>query len=1003
MVAFRFLSIFVVLVTFVFVLLRPAEPHNVSQSRQVQQVSPAPPCKGIPIKPGSSIQQELIGGSAHCYKIELAVNDFLRVLVDQKGIDVVLTIFAPDGQKVSEVDRPTGSRGKETISVIAGSAGSYTLEVRSLESVAAEGQYFLSVDPSRPAVGQDSTGILAEQTVSEAERLRARGSAESLRMAIKKFDRAAALWAAVNQPYEEAIALYGSGLSCTSLSENQTAIQYLARAIALFDGDEHGKGLARAAIAWPYMYLGDYDQAFQNFSLAFELYHNEENVRGEGIALYGIGWVDALRGQNEEALKNFSESLSRRRIAQDRRGEALTLTGLAKIEGRLGNYSKVLAYFQQALQILPTPHDRYVEADILSNLGWVHSALGQNTLAMDYFQCALPLRQLTGDSIGEATTLYGISSIERRLHHLQEAQQAIEEALGIIESLRLRGTNQQLRISYFASIQDYYDFYISILMERHNLQPSAAYAAKALQACERARARGLIDLLAEARIDLRRGVAPSVINQERTISEKLGAVAEHQPPLANNEGPEEEQALALKARDLSNQFEAVKGAVRSANPAYAALIQPQPLSAPEIQKQLDNETVLIEYALGRDRSYAWSVTATEVRSYELPAREGIESLVHQFYDALTERNRVEPAENREARRERFDRADVTAGRDSRELSRMLLWPIHEVTGTKRIIFVSTGALQFVPFAALVERPSMSTEDNAAAALQSSVGAQASRPLMVDHEIVVLPSATTLAVIRKQTEKRKPQTKAVAVIGDPVFSSSDDRLQLASNSTLVQFAPDAIRQIAGLPVRANGWPTERGSQFPRLISSRWEANRIVSLVPRDAGKLFLDFAASRETALSGELGRYRFVHFATHALIDDDPNLSGIVLSLVDDRGHQQNGFLSTNDIFTLKLPVELVVLSACRTGLGKDIKGEGLVGLTRGFMYAGVPRIVVSLWNVEDKPTSELMVRLYKFMLGPEKLSPAAALRKAQLELWQDPRWQSPYFWAPFILQGEWK
>jgi CHAT domain-containing protein len=998
----RFLSTLRVIAIWIFVLSSFAQSNRiVAQPKTQTSSSLGYSTATLVITPGAAIQRRLKGGAGDLYSIDLSANDYLHVVIDQQGIDVVLTIVNPAGVKLPDIDRPNGSRGKEAISTIAESAGTYLLEVRSLESVAAEGQYLLMVDPLRPMEAQDATRMLAERTVSEAERLRAQGSAESLRLAIEKFDLAAALWANVNESYEEAIASYGSGLSCTSLSENQRAIQYLGRAVSLFDGDEHGQGLAMAAIAWPYMYLADYDQAFQNFSLAFELYQNEQNVRGEGIALYGIGWVYALRGQNEEALKNFSASLSRRRIAQDRRGEALTLTGLAKIEGRLGNYSQVLDYFEQALRILPTPHDRYVEADILSNLGWVHSALGQNTLAMDYFQCALPLRQVTGDSIGEATTLYGISSIERRLHHLEEAQQAIEGALRIIESLRLRGTNQQLRISYFASIQDYYDFYISILMERHNLQPSAAYAAKALHACERARARGLIDLLAEAQIDLRRGVGRSLIRQEETISEKLIAVAE--PSLANNEGPEEEQALALRARDLSNQFEAVKGAIRSANPAYAALIQPQPLSAPEIQKQLDKDTVLVEYALGRDRSYAWSVTATQVRSYELPTREGIENLAHQFYDALTERNRIEPAENGEARRERFNRADVTAAQDSRELSRTLIWPIHEITGTKRIVFITTGALQFVPFAALVERMSLSTEDDAAAVLQSSISAQATRPLMVDHEIVVLPSATTLAVIRKQTEKRRPQTKAVAVIGDPVFSSSDDRFEIDSTSAQVQFAPGAIRQIAELPVRANGWPTERGSQFSRLISSRWEADRIVSLVPRDAGKLFLDFAASRETALSGELGRYRFVHFATHALIDDDPNLSGIVLSLVDERGHPQNGFLSTNDIFTLKLPVELVVLSACRTGLGKDIKGEGLVGLTRGFMYAGALRIVVSLWNVEDKPTSELMVRFYKHMLGPEKLPPAAALRKAQLELWQDPRWQSPYFWAPFILQGEWR
>jgi CHAT domain-containing protein len=193
-------------------------------------------------------------------------------------------------------------------------------------------------------------------------------------------------------------------------------------------------------------------------------------------------------------------------------------------------------------------------------------------------------------------------------------------------------------------------------------------------------------------------------------------------------------------------------------------------------------------------------------------------------------------------------------------------------------------------------------------------------------------------------------------------------------------------------------------FGRLLSTRREATAILSLVPERERMQALDFEASRTTALKPELGEYRIVHFATHGLLNNiHPELSGIVLSLVDEAGRQQDGFLRLQDIFNLKLPAELVALSACQTGLGKEIKGEGLVGLTRGFMYAGAPRIVASLWKVDDRATSELMKRFYQGMLGPEALRPAGALRQAQLSIWKQKQWREPYYWAAFVLQGEWK
>ncbi|MDX6288644.1 MAG: hypothetical protein QOH42_443, partial [Blastocatellia bacterium] len=446
------------------------------------------------LKPGDSTDRELAGGGQDSYQLELPAHQFVQVVVEQLGIDVVLAISRTNGSELIRVDRPNSTRGRETISMITSAAGSYRLDVSSLESVTARGQYHLHLNQLRHPLGEDATWIAAEQTVSEGERLRSQSSADSFRKAIEKFNEAEELWRLLKQPYEQAVALYGSGISCTSLSDNQEAIEYLSRALTLFDHDTHGEAITRGAMGWPYMYLGDYDKALDTFSQSFQLYHSEENVRGEGITLYGIGWVHALRGDDQEALANFSASLKRRRDAKDRRGEAITLAGIGKIEARRGNYNQALNSLKQAQNVLGG-RDRYAEADILSNLGWIYNALEDERSALDHFQRALPLRQQAGDRIGEATTIFGISTTQRHFGHWQEALTAIESAVNIIESLRARGSNQQLRISYFSSIQDYYDFYIRLLMYLHRLNPSAGYASKALYASERARARGLIDLL----------------------------------------------------------------------------------------------------------------------------------------------------------------------------------------------------------------------------------------------------------------------------------------------------------------------------------------------------------------------------------------------------------------------------------------------------------------------------------------------------------------------------
>jgi CHAT domain-containing protein len=261
----------------------------------------------------------------------------------------------------------------------------------------------------------------------------------------------------------------------------------------------------------------------------------------------------------------------------------------------------------------------------------------------------------------------------------------------------------------------------------------------------------------------------------------------------------------------------------------------------------------------------------------------------------------------------------------------------------------------------------------------------------------------MVALRKQATGRRAAPKTVAVFADPVFERDDPRLggmEAPPDAPAEPPPPEPglIRAFANA-----GFLRDAVSRIPRLPGTRREAEAILSLAAPDSSMRAVGFEASRTTALSRDLELYRIVHFATHGLLNDKhPELSGVVLSMFDEKGAPQDGFLRLHDIYNLNLRADLVVLSACSTGLGKEVRGEGLLGLARGFMHAGAQRVLASLWKVDDEATGELMDKFYRHMLS-ENVTPAASLRRAQLEMRRQSRWSAPFYWAGFVLQGEWQ
>jgi CHAT domain-containing protein len=501
----------------------------------------------------------------------------------------------------------------------------------------------------------------------------------------------------------------------------------------------------------------------------------------------------------------------------------------------------------------------------------------------------------------------------------------------------------------------------------------------------------LLESLTEAHAYIRQGIDPNLLAREKTVQQRLNARAEELLKRGASGATETQLAASKRELDtLTTDLQQVQTQIRQASPRYAALTQPQPLSAAEIQQQvLDADTLLLEYSLGDERSFLWAVTPTAVNSYELPKREVVEAAAQRVYDLLADTSGVrgQTAKPRDLRLKEASGQYLAA---AASLSQMLLGPVAGQLGKKRLVIVADGILQYIPFAALPD-PNRPTD-----------GKENGQPLIVEHEVVNLPSASTLAVLRRELAGRKPAPKTLAVLADPVFMSNDERVKRRVNQPAAK--PD--ESVTGLVQQRilKQLGRERDElHISRLPFTRQEAEQIMALAPAGAGMKALDFEASCATAMSDQLSQYRYVHFATHGLADSErPELSTIVLSLFDEQGRPQDGFLRAHEVYNLNLPAEMVVLSACETGLGKLTKGEGLVSLTRGFMYAGAARVVVSLWSVNDRATAELMTKFYRRVLV-EGERPAAALRAAQIEMWRDKRWEAPYYWAAFTLQGEWR
>jgi CHAT domain-containing protein len=1059
------------------------------------------PRTNLPPPPSPPLEREIRGGEVHTYPVELQTGQFLRVVAEERDIDLTLRLFDLQGTLLTGADssRTHHTETSEELAAVAEIAGSYRLEVSA--SGQGAGSYLLRIEDPRAPGEADRIRAEAVQAAWKGLALDHTPKEEQ----IQSLERAVVLWRQASDLEKSSEALFNLGLKQTedpaawepARANFQQAAEYWGR-----QPSRHSRVFQAESLTWVgrcLWHLERNKEARAAHEQALSLARDLEEASLEADNLNLLGRLDFGEGELLKGMDWFRKALDMARQAKDQDNESRILNNLAFDHEQLGEMQQALEYFHQALELSRATANRELETIVRNNLGEIYRSLGEWETAFDYYREAAGI---SGSSETKGMILINLADAYRHRGQLDEARSFLDralalgrqidshqvqifaldqiaflslqmkqpapaevsarEAVGLGGSLEVqalsrfalgsalldqgdtaaarselmkafdlaqrrgdRGRNTELelvlarmdqdggdlvsalsrirsaidliearrggvidpalRTSFLASKQDYYELEIDTLMALQATRPNEGFAAEALEVSERARARGLLEILNESGADIRQGIDPVLVAKEQEAREEVNARDWYRRDLLSTESPDREK-LAEAERKLQaavERYQNVQVELRQGSPRYAALTQPEPLTMTEIQHQvLDGDALLLEYSLGAKRSYLWAVTVDSFASFELPGREKIEAAARRFYNLLTARNSPQPGETLQAWKRRMAEIETRAEDAGRDLERLILGPAQSLLGDRPLLIVADGALQYIPFAALPI---------------TAAGA----PLVTRHVVVNLPSASVLATLRRELRDRPPAAKTLAIFADPVFQKDDARVSHSPGT------PGQAGSTEAQGIRRGGEPEanrEKGidlSTLRRLTFSQREADAIAALVPPDQVFKAVGFAASRATIASSRLEDYRDVHFATHGVLDTQyPDVSGLVLSLYNERGESEDGFLRLNDIYNLRLRADLVVLSACRTALGKEIRGEGLIGLTRGFMYAGAARVLASLWSVEDRATAELMETFYRGMLR-EGLSPAAALRKAQLHLAQKKK--SPYYWAGFSLQGEWR
>lgn len=900
------------------------------------------------------LNREITDGKPLFAKVSLSAGETGVVGIEYLNTDVLTAVFNPAGEKFLRNESPTIKGGTKILLISAMETGEYKIEIAPKHKSARAFEVKIELNEVRQTIPHD---IFVNESLAKIHTLffdpkpfTSMKIAER-RDAIQRHTEVVRLAKLIENKDWQTYSLIVLGHAFYSVGEIQASLESTLQAQQIYraKNDKHSEGLATNNLGILYKNIGEYERALAHFKETEEL-QQDANRFDKAILYSNLGSTYGVLGKFEKAIDYYQKSAALYAEMNFVSQTGPLLGAIGRIYLQTGEISKAIDHFQRGLKLTIEAKNRSETANIQLSLAKALWNSGDKKATEDLFLQA----KLTAEEIGNpqfvVRSLYELAIVERDRGNFDKAVEYLEKGLIIIEKIRGELKNKSLQTTYFSTVQNFYELYTDLLIERARKNDDKRDISLAFELSERSRARSLIDILEEARIDFRQNVDAGLLEKEKDFNIEIGLKYQaRERLLLQNAKPEEIAKINAEINGMETELQKTELQIIENNPQYANLTRGKTLSTKAIQNLLDSETVLLEYKLGKTRSYLWLVTGDSIDFYELPSREILENKTRQFYENISEN------------------APEKAG-ISYELYEILLSKVKTQTAGKRLAVVADGILQYLPFSALKDQNSVYLADK--------------------NEIVFLPSASVLASLR---EMKPSGNKTLAVFADPVFDSQDSRIARNSVGGETLKTGSVLRDF------------RLGEDLPRLLASRQEAGNIAAFVDDNQRSVKLGFEANLENIETAKLSDYRILHFATHGILNTkQPELSGLVFSLYDEKGNPQRGFLSLNDIYNFDLSSDLVVLSACQTALGKDVRGEGLIGISRGFFYAGSKRIVASLWKVDDSATAEFMKRFYKNHL--QKGMPASqALKQTKVEMKKIRRYQSPFFWSAFILLGDWK
>lgn len=737
--------------------------------------------------------------------------------------------------------------------------------------------------------------------------------------------------------------------------------------------------------------LGNYGKAQDAFQKALAMADALHDQGLEGTVLDKLGALQLEIGNYEIALDYTQRSLKISEEIGEKLSAAFALITLGAIREKQAKYPAALEFYQKAFQIFQGMDDKRGVALSLHSEGVIYSKMGNYKVALENYDQALEIRKLIGDKPGIAASYLMTGSVyykqrdwikadaaltesieilqevgqsdllwpalqqkgllQRDSGNAVEAIQWLRQAVEVIERVREEVPLAEQKSAYLENKLDVYEDLVNLLIQSQQM-------AEAFEYVQRSKARSFLDVLSEARLDPQASLVPELYQSKKRLQAELNRTNTNIKEEYEKDQPDAaairklEQIRSRKEEEYANLLLEI----RKQNPRYAELQYPRTVQLAEAQKLLDGDSALLDFFVGKRKSTLFLITSTDFRVFDLPGEDKLNGQIQEFLDVIQKPDLI--WETSESARSRYVNLATI-------LYKELVGPVEAtLKGKQRIIIAPDGQLSYLPYEALLTRKIVPGE----------IDFSNLPYLAMNYEVRYVPSISVLAALTQNEE---------------MVNKADQR-------ELIAFA-DPLGGTRNVKAASDGAFREWSTSLPELPYARVEVEEISTLFSKEEVSVLIGKDASEQNVKKMDLEQYRIVHFASHGLIDEDrPQFSALLLSTGDS---EEDGYLTMREIFDLRLRADLVVLSACKTGRGQQVRGEGVAGLSRAFFCAGSSGVLVSLWNVYDRSTANFMTSFYR-SLKQNPTSSSAALRQARLKMIRDKKYSHPYYWAPFILIG---